>query len=364
MANVSTDQRREGIVSSHSMILFRQGIEYLESSKFSEALACFEQVYKTDGQIPNLHYACAVAFMKLGRKEEAVLACQSEITKTPDHRDASALLNVIISQEELCWPENTYLVNHDHHFVYCPVPKVICSNMRKAILKVAGLHEQHGHDRSIHTCKVHGDIYKCAKKELGFNTNVGTAQQILNDNRYFKFIIVRNPWSRLLSAYLDKFVISPHTGDKAMVKLIGQIRAEYYLSPDMDKTVTFRQFVEYEARKSDMEINEHWRPQSCFCGGHKFDFIAKFENIQDDINYINNKLGLNFDINFNKNTVGYRKDAAHQDKYFSDCYADELMAIRENCGGFPNYKQFYPPELKELVDRRYACDIEAFGYEF
>ncbi len=364
MANVLTDRKIEGTVSSHSMTLFRQGIEYMKSDKFSEALLCFEQVYETDGDVPNLHYACAVVFMKLRQNRDAALACQAELTRNPDHHDAITLLNGIIPQLELSWPENYYLVNHEHHFVYCPVPKVICSNMRKAILKVAGLHEKHGHDRSIHTCKVHGNIYECARKEFGFNTNMGTALKILNDDRYFKFIIVRDPWSRLLSAYIDKFVSSPHTGDKALGKLIGQIRAESNLSPDMNKTVTFRQFVEYEVRKSDMEINIHWRPQICFIGGHKFNFIAKFENIQNDLNYINSKLGLNFDINFNKNTVGYIKNAAHQNKYFSDCYSDELMMIKKNCGGFPDYKQFYPPELKELVGRRYACDIEAFGYEF
>ena len=93
MADALTDQRIGGIASSHSMILFRQGIEYLESGKYSEALLCFEQVYKTDGQIPNLHYACAVAFMKLGRKNDALRSCRSEIAKNPDHRDAIALVN-------------------------------------------------------------------------------------------------------------------------------------------------------------------------------------------------------------------------------------------------------------------------------
>ncbi len=327
---------------------------------------CFEQVYKTDGQVSNLHYACAVALMKLGQKRDAVLACQSEIAKNPDHRDAIALLNGIMPQLELGWPENTYLVNHDHHFVYCPVPKVICSNMRKAILKVAGLHEIHGHQNGKQTCKVHGNIYRCAKKEYGFNTNADTALQILNDNRYFKFILVRNPWSRLVSAYLDKVVRSGHTEIKVVEKIIVQIMAKNNLSYDMNKTVTFRQFVEYETRKGDMQLNEHWRPQSCFVGGHKFDFIAKFENIQDDLKYINSKVGLNFDINFNINgkTVRYMKNLARQGEYFSDCYADELKMIKESCGAFPSYDQFYPPELKELIARRYACDIEAFEYKF
>ena len=365
MADVSTDQRIGGIASSHSIILFRQGVEYMESGKYSEALLCFEQVYKTDGQVPNLHYACAVAFMKLGQNRDAALACQSEIAKNPDHRDAIALLNGILPQLELSWPENTYLVNHEHRFVYCPTPRAMSSNMRKAITKIAGLHEKHDHDEVGYTCKVHKNIYRCAEKECGFNTNVGTALKILNDSRYYKFTVVRNPWSRLLSGYLSKIVRwSHHDGYEVYRKLIGQIRSNNNLSPDVGKAVTFRQFVEHEVRKSDMKMNSHWRPQIHFLAGHKFDFIAKFENIHEDINHINNKLGLKFDFRPPASSVGYMKNASRQDEYFCDCYADELMTIKESCGGFPEYKQFYPPELKGLVASRYACDIEAFGYEF
>ncbi len=365
MADVLKDQDTKDIVSSHSMALFRRGIGYIESGKYSEALVCFAQVYKTDEQISNLHYACAVAFMKLGRKSEAVLACQSELTINPDHRDAIALLNGIMPQLKLGWPENTYLVNHDHHFVYCPIFRSLSSNMTKAILKIAGLHEKHGHTEGNFDCEVHKNIHMCSRKECRFKTNVGQTLKILNDDRYFKFTIVRNPWSRLVSSHLSKVANVENYKNAPHHIRIQQIKSENYLSPLTPSFDTFRQFAEHEVHKRDMEINDHWRPQVCFIGNNKFDFIAKFENIQNDLNYINNRLGLNFDINFDyKNSVCYTKDAAHQSRFFSDSYDEELLAIKKSCGGFPDYKQFYPPELKELVGRRYACDIEAFGYEF
>ena len=351
-------------ITSTSVNLFRQGIGHMESDKLQEALLCFEQVYKTEGHIPNLHYACAVAFMKLGKKEDAVLACQSEIAINPDHCDAITLLNKLIYHDNLSWPENRYLVNHEHRFIYCPISRSMSTNMRKAMLKIAGLHEKHGHTEGIYNCKVHGDIHACSRKEFLFKTNVGQTLKILNDDRYFKFTVVRNPWSRLVSSYLSKLINGKNYWGKSYEKVVRQIRAENDLSPDMGSSVTFRQFAEHETRKGDMQMDLHWRPHVCFIGGHKFDFIAKFENIQNDLNYINNKLDLNFDINFRKNTAGYMKNATHQDKYFCDCYADELRMVKKYSGGFPGYKQFYPPELKELVGRRYACDIETFGYEF
>ncbi len=363
MVDVLRNQDTKDIVSSHSMTLFRQGIEYMKSDKFSEALLCFEQVYKTGGHVPNLHYACAVAFIESGQIREAILACQSEIARTPDHRDTIALLNKISSQFGPIWPENTYIVNHEHRFVYCPIPRVMCSNTKMAMVKIADLHEKHGHDEKDWSCKVHGNTNNCVRIECTFKTNITGVQQILNDDRYFKFVIVRNPWSRLVSGYLSK-IVNAYSSCKSYNKLIRQIEAENDLSPDTDNSITFRQFAEHEVRKSDMKMNDHWRPQVCFTAGHKFDFIAKFENIQNDLNYINNKLGLNLDISANKNTAGYRKNNDHQDKYFADCYADELLVRNDNSGGHPDYKQFYPSELKKLVAGRYACDIKAFGYEF
>ena len=351
-------------ISSPPINLFRQGIEYMELGNFSEALLCFEKVYKIDGEMPNLHYARAVAFMKLGRKKEAVLACQSEITINPGHHDVVTLLNKIKPQFGLSWPENIYLVNHEHRFVYCPIFRSMSTTLARAILKVAGLHEKHGHSKKNYDCKVHEHIYACSRIECNFKTNVGQTLKILNDDSYFKFTVVRNPWSRLVSSYLGKLVNAKNYWAESYDKIAMQIIAENNLSPNKGRSVTFRHFAEHEVRKSDMEMNDHWRPQVCFIDGHKFDFIAKFENIQNDIDYINNRLGLKFDIDFCKNTVRYTKNATHQNKYFCDCCADELLMVKKYCGGYPDYRQFYPPELKELVARRYACDIDAFEYKF
>ncbi|KKK52656.1 hypothetical protein LCGC14_3102720, partial [marine sediment metagenome] len=266
MVEVLKKHDAEPTISSSSMHLFRQGIEYMKSDKFSEALVCFEQVYKTDGQIPNLYYACAVSFMNLGRKREALLACRSEITKNPDHRDPIALANELKCYEKLSWPEKTYLVNHDHPFVYCPICRTMSTNMRRAILKMLGLHELHGHsDEKKIACKVNGDLFRCGDVECGFNINVGNvgaALQILNDNRYFKFTVVRNPWARLVSGYLSNLINVPRRcWYEFHEERIQQIRNENNVPSDVGKSVTFRQFAEYVVRKSDMEIYDHWRPQ-------------------------------------------------------------------------------------------------------
>lgn len=356
---------------SDPLSIFKRGIEYLDSSYPSGALNCFGQVYRVVGSVPNLHYARAVALLQVGKALQARLACEKELRNHPGHTPAKNLLKEIPQIEiankcGLSWPEASYLVNHEYKFVYCPILKVVCSNFKKAILKIAGFEKIHKHSPNSYGCNVHGTIYTCVEKECTFKLNRGAAFRILEGNDYFKFAFVRNPWSRLVSAYLDK-IVSNYAGHLAnREEFIVRIQNRHNLGKDLDKRVTFRQFVIDVLEHDDAQLDDHWRPQSAFIGHHNFDFIGKFENIQADLNYVNSKLGVNIELVHKKNTVGYARntdgDAAYT--HYADCYCDELNEIGKRCGGFPDYRQFYPPDLKELVARRYKNDIEMFGYDF
>jgi len=54
-------------------------------------------------------------------------------------------------------------------FVFFPIPKVICTNLKKGLLRRVGVEEAHGH-HSFKQCPVHGEVHTCAQRELG---NVG-----------------------------------------------------------------------------------------------------------------------------------------------------------------------------------------------
>lgn len=362
----------QAIKKSNPVNIFKQGIEYLNLSNPSKALNCFSRVYREAGNVPDLHYARAVAFLQLGKPLQARVAFEEELAGTPDHNAAREFLNKIVSLENennipLAWPENTYLVNHNHRFIYCPIPKVVCSNLKKAVLKLTGFDKVHRHYSSGNNngCNVHGDIHTCAIRECTFKVNKSTALHFLEDDSYFKFLFVRNPWSRLVSAYLDKFVKNYEEAAVDFNELIRRIQLRNNLDLDLNRRFTFRQFAEDIAVSDDMQLNPHWRPQSCFTGYHNFNFVGKFENLQKDLRYINQKLGIKLDLGCGTNSVGYARDV-HFDKhnYFSDCCCNELKEIKKQNGGYPDYRQFYPPELKELIAERYRDDVEMFGYDF
>jgi len=117
-----------------------------------------------------------------------------------------------------------------------------------------------------------------------------------------KFIIVRHPFERLVSAYRDKlagYSRNPHY--LGMRQLIIQ---KYRKKPTLNKSTipTFRESVDFvldeltamEEGSSDINIDGHFMPYSrrCMPCGMDYDLVVKFENLEEDSQYIIQQCGL------------------------------------------------------------------------
>jgi len=140
---------------------------------------------------------------------------------------------------------------------------------------------------------------------------------------FFSFSIVRNPFDRIVSSFLNYTVkVIPDFG--------------YYLAVVRD-TVTkklyedtpFLRLPESEALASD---TAHYMPQSIMVG--EPDFIGKFETFDADMERLSEASGIE----------AFRK-----------------IKIRKSNAP---YRDFYTPEGRELMEKIYQEDLERFDYSF
>ena len=140
----------------------------------------------------------------------------------------------------------------------------------------------------------------------------------LNQERFertFTFAIVRNPFDRAISAF--KYLQSK-----------GVIQPE----------INFKAFCYDFLRVQGISFNPHFDIQSngLFCDGHLIpDFIARFENLQQDWQTISK-------------AIKAPKELPHKNK-----------SLREK-----DYTNYYDNFSKNLISTLYAEDLSNFNYEF
>ena len=92
-------------------------------------------------------------------------------------------------------------VNDKHKFLYCEVPKVACTNFKAIMVMLTGQVNATGPEQ-LKPHLVHGDYQKHYLRNLASYTPAEIEHRIEN---YYKFMFVREPLQRILSAYRNKF---------------------------------------------------------------------------------------------------------------------------------------------------------------
>ena len=139
-------------------------------------------------------------------------------------------------------------------------------------------------------------------------------------NRCYRFTVVRNPWDKAVSQYsLMKY-------RKGLRDFIG-----------MQENDDFKTYLSLIQRREHVQ----WMPQFRFFldenGEQLVNFIARFENFNDDVSTILGELDIKVD-------------------------AIPHSAVNKTVRG--NYRQYYDDESVEMIRQIYRQDIELLGYEF
>ena len=135
------------------------------------------------------------------------------------------------------------------------------------------------------------------------NKTLVTNEKVLRLKTYYKFMIVRNPLERLVSAFRNK-IESPLSRERLdrfpqflKVEILEQYRSSKFRQwksrTDLNISVAFSEFVQYFIETDVMKMNEHFRPSIDICHPCliKYDFYGNFKNYSSDVAQLIDKFG-------------------------------------------------------------------------
>lgn len=166
------------------------------------------------------------------------------------------------------------------------------------------------------------------------------------------FILVRTPYDRAVSAFIDKFC-----GDDRDTPWVRDVvKACGVDSP------TFIDFLNYVQRTSPRDLNPHWRQQSHAVQDVSDLTILKLETLEADFERHADVWG-----NRDKSILTRRHQCNTYNLDLNDMDATHLSAqtlveIKKERGAFPPKGAFLTPEAKALIATAYQSDFDRFGY--
>ena len=184
------------------------------------------------------------------------------------------------------------MINHQHKFLFIHIPRTGGTSIELQFDYIGG-----------------------EDKHWNLNDWKKTLDPDIFEN-YFKFSFVRNPWDAMISKYKDVWFTEEFPGGP-----IGQKAGK-----------SLKYFLEhYKA-----PIHEHGEFFHDYFEPGQMDFIGRFENRKNDLEYISKK--IDFDI---------------------DC-----KILKRKAWNKKHYTKYYDDETRSIVAETYAKDIEYFGYKF
>jgi hypothetical protein len=145
---------------------------------------------------------------------------------------------------------------------------------------------------------------------------------------YFKFTFVRNPFDRLVSAFLFLKQGGVNEKDKR------------WAEKNLSQYDTFDAFARAGLHRRNIRRALHFRPQAEFIcvrpNRPGLDFIGYYENLPADFAFISRQLGIHA----------------------------TLAEANRNASREKDYRQYYTEESRKMVADFYAADLRILGYDF
>ncbi|WP_102385322.1 sulfotransferase family 2 domain-containing protein [Vibrio cyclitrophicus] len=221
-------------------------------------------------------------------------------------RGAALAIKVFVTQKPLC--PTDYFYSSNKNLLYIAIPKCANSAVKRSILIADNVDVPEN---------FHGWHEKA--KKLNYND-----QDAINSD-CFKFAIVRNPFERIVSMYINKFSDFRDIAD-------GEFLYKKYLGAVLENDMSFPEVVRVISNIPDILSDGHFKSQSSMINESKNIKVIKLEDLAQEFKYIEDE--------FNLMPLGFTNKSSKYD-----------------------YRDFYDIETLEAVKSRYKEDVSRFDYE-
>lgn len=183
------------------------------------------------------------------------------------------------------------LVDEKHELLYCYVPKVACTNWKRIFMMLTGkVNSTSVTDIPANDAHGQGMLMRLS--------NYTSDEIEFYINKFTKFIFVRHPFERLLSAYRNKLEQHYLSSQYFQMRFGRHIIKHYRPNPSKNSLikgddVTFQEFAAYLTNPDNNSFNEHWKPifDLCHLCLIDYDIIGKYETLYEDAEFILKQIG-------------------------------------------------------------------------
>tara|TARA_B110000008_G_scaffold165029_1_gene165281 strand:- start:1513 stop:2292 length:780 start_codon:yes stop_codon:yes gene_type:complete len=209
------------------------------------------------------------------------------------------------------------------------IPKNACSSLRYSVALANGFIKSIEDIKWIHK---NNQTFKSTQRELALAN--------------FTFVVLRCPYRRVASSFLNKIVdrkLNFNNKDGASIK------------------VNFSEFLQIIKSQNRSERDEHWRNQTDFLHYEEYDEYYSIETFKEAVNSLNKK---GFDVIDTRNQLNHDLSKLEKiDGEFSFVKQNEIQKMKED-GYVPSYKSLFGVSEIDLVREIYRDDIELYSSKF
>ncbi|XP_056144571.1 carbohydrate sulfotransferase 12 [Lampris incognitus] len=249
------------------------------------------------------------------------------------------------------------IVDDRHGIIYCYVPKVACSNWKRIMIVLSESLLQDGIPYRdpmaiprdlVHNSSMHFTFNKFWKRYGKFSRHLMKVKL----KKYTKFLFVRDPFVRLISAYRNKFELRNEDFYHRFAQVMLRRYANQPTPPaSVDEAFaaglhpSFSHFIQYlldPQTEKEMPFNEHWRQvyRLCHPCQIQYDFVGHLETVEEDAEHLLRQLKVDNVVEF---------PTSHRNLTASSWEADWFSTV--------------PPVSRRKLYKLYEPDFRLFGYD-